>query len=222
LPLPPKPEVENLKPCPHGGPNWAELRAMGLNPEEVVDFSSNANPFLPPPGVRKIFNTIAINHYPDSETTELRQRLSERLGVTADNILVGNGAVELIRLIALTYFRPEGKVLILEPTFGEYEIACQIVGAEVFKQWADDSFVVSIEETVSLIKQHRPRGVFVCNPNNPTGKYLSRQEVEMILDTCIDSLLILDEAYITFVDQSWSSIDLIPQGNVITHGSLEF
>ncbi|MCL0052949.1 histidinol-phosphate transaminase [Dehalococcoidales bacterium] len=193
---------------------------MGLNPEEVVDFSSNANPFLPPPGVRKIFNTIAINRYPDSETTELRQCLSEKLGVTADNILVGNGAVELIRLIALTYFRPGSKVLILEPTFGEYEIACQIAGAEVFKQWADESFMVSIEETVSLIEQHRPRGVFICNPNNPTGKYLSRQEVEMILDSCVDSLLILDEAYIAFVDQSWSSIDLISRSNVIIIRSL--
>ena len=90
--LRPKPEVENLKACPHGGTDYAELRAMGLTPEEILDFSVSSNPFLPPPGVRKIFNTIAINHYPDSEATELRQRLSERLGVAADNILAGNGA----------------------------------------------------------------------------------------------------------------------------------
>ena len=215
--LRPKPEVENLKVCPHGGPNYTELRAMGLTPEVVLDFSVNSNPFLPPPGVRKIFNAIAINHYPDSEATELRQRLSERLGVTPDNILAGNGAVELIRLIALAYFRHGDPVLILEPTFGEYEVACQIVGAEAFKQWAraEDSFVPSIEKTVNLIKQRHPRGVFICNPNNPTGKYLSRQEVETILDTCVDSLLILDEAYIAFVDKSWSSIDLIYRGNVV-------
>jgi len=217
LPLPPKPEVENLKAYPHGGINYAELRAMGLTPEAVLDFSVCSNPFMPPPGVKKILNTIAIEQYPDSETTELRQRLSEKLGVTTENILAGNGAVELIRLIALTYFRRGDSVLILEPTFGEYEVAGQIVGAEPVKQRikAEDNFAPRIEETVNLIRQHCPRGIFICNPNNPTGKYLSRQEIEMILDAGRDSLLILDEAYIAFVEKSWSAIDLISQGNVV-------
>jgi len=217
LSLQPKPEVKNLKVCPHGGINYAELRAMGLAPEMVLDFSVCSNPFKPPPKVKKILNTIAIEQYPDSEATELRQKLSEKLGVTIENVLAGNGAVELIRLIALAYFRQGDPVLILEPTFGEYEVACQIVGAEPVKQWmrAEDNFAPRIEEAINLIRQHRPRGIFICNPNNPTGKYFSRQEVEMILDAGRDSLLILDEAYITFADNSWSAIDLISQGNTI-------
>jgi len=190
---------------------------MGLAPEEVLDFSVNSNPFMPPPGVKKILNTVVISHYPDPETTELRQRLSEKLGVVPDNILVGNGSVELIRLIALTYFSQGDPILILEPTFGEYEVACRIVGAEVIKQWAraEKNFVPSIEETINLIRQHRPRGVFICNPNNPTGNYLSRQEFETILDSSKDSLFVLDEAFIAFVDENWSSIDLIHRSNVI-------
>jgi len=137
--------------------------------------------------------------------------------VTPDNILAGSGAVELIRLIALTYFRPGDSVLILEPTFGEYRVACQLLGAEVVNQWGkeEEGFALRIEETVNLIKQHHPRGVFICNPNNPTGQYLAKQDVEMVLDTCRDALLILDEAYIAFVDGSWPSIDLISQGNVV-------
>ncbi len=215
--LQPKPEVESLKVCPHGGPDYAELRAMGLTPEEVLDFSVSANPFPPPPGVKKILSTVAINRYPDSEATELRQCLSEKLGVSPHNILAGNGAVELIRLVALAYFRQGDAVLIPEPTFGEYEVACQIVGAEVVRQCAraEEGFALRIEETTNLIRQHYPRGVFICNPSNPTGRYLSRQEVEMVLDACGDSLLILDEAFIAFVDESWSSIDLIHRGNVI-------
>ena len=215
--LQPKPEVEKLKVCPHGGPNFAELKAMGLTPEEILDFSVSANPFLPPPGVKKILSTVAINRYPDSEATELRQCLSEKLGVSPHNILAGNGAVELIRLVALAYFRQGDAVLIPEPTFGEYEVACQIVGAEVVRQCAraEEGFALRIEETTNLIRQHCPRGVFICNPNNPTGQYLSRQEIEMVLDACGDSLLILDEAFIAFVDESWSSIDLIHRGNVI-------
>ena len=215
--LRPRPEVENLEACPHGGLNQAELKAMGLNPEAVLDFSVCSNPFMPPLEASKVFDTIAINRYPDSEATEFRQRLSAKLGVGLDNILAGSGALELIRLIALTYFRPGDSVLILEPTFGEYRVACQLLGAEVVNQWGkeEEGFAPRIEETVNLIKQRHPRGVFICNPNNPTGQYLARQDVEMVLDTCRDALLILDEAYIAFVDGSWPSIDLISQGNVV-------
>ena len=215
--LRPKPEIENLEVCAHGGPDYAELRAMSLTPEEIVDFSGGANSFMPPPGIKEILNTIAINHYPDSEATELRQCLSDKLHVAPDNILAGNGAVELIRFIALAYFGGGDSVLILEPTFGEYEVACQIVGTGVFKQWArsDEGFAPRIKETTSRIRQLHPRGVFICNPNNPTGQYLSREEVEGIFDACENSLLILDEAYITFVSQSWSSLDLVSRGNVI-------
>ena len=215
--LQPKPEIENLKVCPHGGVNYAELKAMNLTPEEVIDFSGGSNPSMPPPGIRKILNSIAINQYPDSEATELRQRLSEKLGVAPDNILAGNGAVELIRLIALDYFGHGDSVLILAPTFGEYEVACQIVGAVVFKQWAraEEDFAPRVEETIRLVKQRHPKGIFICNPNNPTGHYLSRQEVEAILEAGVNTLLILDEAYIAFVDESWSSRDLISRGNAI-------
>ena len=215
--LRPRPEIENITACLHGGPDHAELKAMGLAPEDIVDFSVCCNPFMPPPAVRKILNSIAINHYPDSEATELRLCLSQKLGVAPNNILAGNGTIELIRLIALTYFRPGDPVLILKPTFGEYEVACQIIGAAIIEQRGrvEDGFLLRIEETVDLIQKHHPRAVFACNPNNPTGQYLSRQEVETISDACGDSLLILDEAYVTFVDKSWTSIDLIHQGNMI-------
>ncbi|HUU64928.1 MAG TPA: histidinol-phosphate transaminase, partial [Dehalococcoidales bacterium] len=85
------------------------------------------------------------------------------------------------------------------------------------KQWlkAEDKFAPRIEETIDLIRQHHPRAVFICNPNNPTGKYLARQEVESVLDVIEDGLLIMDEAYLAFVEKSWSSIELISQGNVV-------
>ena len=217
MPLQPRPEIENLKVCPHGGINYAELIAMGITPEAVLDFSVCTNPFMPPPGIRDMLGNIAIEKYPDSEATELRQRLSEKLGVSLDNILVGSGTTELIRLIALAYFRQGDHILILEPTYGEYEVTCQIVGAKPIKQWikAEDNFAPRIEETVDLIREYCPRAVFICNPNNPTGKYLTRQEVEMVLDAIKDGLLILDEAYLTFVEKNWSSIELTPRGNVV-------
>ncbi|MFC1958784.1 pyridoxal phosphate-dependent aminotransferase [Chloroflexota bacterium] len=215
--LRPRPEIENLVPSPHGGLNHAELKAMGLTPEEVLDFSVCCNPFPPPPEVRKVFDIISVDRHPDSEATEFREHLSGKLGVPPDNILAGSGAMELIRLIALAYFEAGDSVLILEPTFGEYKVACQIMGAGVVGQWGreEESFAHRVEETVDLIKRSRPGGVFVCNPNNPTGRYISRQEIEMVLGACKETLLVLDEAYISFVEESWSSLDLIDRGNVV-------
>jgi histidinol-phosphate aminotransferase len=190
---------------------------MGLTPEEVIDFSVSSNPFPPPPGVKESFDTVVIDRYPDSESTELKHCLSEKLGVAPDNILAGSGSMELIRLTATTYFGRGDSVLILEPTFGEYEVACQVVGAKILKQWgkAEDYFALRIEQTVSIVRRRHPRGIFICNPNNPTGQYLSQPQVEMVLDSGRDSLLILDEAYIAFTAESWASTDLISRGNLI-------
>ncbi|MFC2051849.1 pyridoxal phosphate-dependent aminotransferase [Chloroflexota bacterium] len=217
MPLRPRPEIDAVETCIHGGLNDTDLRSTDLAPDEILDFSVNANPYPPPSGIREALSTIAIDRYPDSEATEFRQCLAAKLGVPLGNILAGSGAIELIRLIALTYFRHGDSILIFEPTFGEYKVTCQIVGAEVVS-WCgkeEDSFVPGIEEVVNLIRQCHPRGVFVCNPNNPMGYYLARQWVRMVLDACRDSLLILDEAYIAFVDEPWSSIGLISRGNVV-------
>jgi histidinol-phosphate aminotransferase len=217
LSLKPKPEIEKIKIPLHGGINYAEIQAMGLSSEEVLDFSVCSNPFIPPPGIKKILNSIAIEQYPDPEAAEFRERLSAKLRVSPDNILAGSGIVELIRLIALTYLSSEDPVLIPEPTFSEYEVACQIIGAKIIKprMKAEDNFALKAEEMVDLIKQHCPKAIFICNPNNPTGKYLSQQEIEMILGARENILLILDEAYIAFLNRSWSSLDLIHRGNVI-------
>ena len=219
----PKPEIESMKACPHGGPNSAELKRLGLNVDEVIDFSVSSNPFSFPPGVKEVLASVVIDRYPDSESTELKECLSERLGVAPDNILVGSGSMEIIRLITSAYFGLEDSVLILKPTFGEYEVAVKIVGAKVLEQWAreESDFTFDINETAALIKKHQPRGVFICNPNNPTGQYLSRLAVEAVLDACGDNvLLILDEAYIAFTEASWSSTELVSRGNLISLRSM--
>jgi len=222
LSIRPKPEIEKLVVCPHGGPDYAELRAMGLTADEVIDFSVSSNPFSFPPGVRDVFSSVVIDRYPDSESTELRMCLSAKLGVPPDNILVGSGSMEIIRLIALAYFGHGDSVLVLKPTFGEYEIACQIVGTEIIEQRGkeEECFAFNTDETVALIQQHHPRGIFICNPNNPTGQYLSRPEIETVLNASPQGLVILDEAYSAFTEGSWPSTELIPKGNVISVRSM--
>ncbi len=220
--LRPRPEVEGLRACPHGGPDHAELKAMGLNPEAVLDFSVCSNPFMPPHGLARIIAGVDIEQYPDSEATEFRERLSEKTGVSVENIIAGSGTIELIRLIALTYFRPGDPVLILEPTFGEYEVACRIAGAQPISQRAreEDGFVPRTGEAVDLIRRHQPRAAFICNPNNPTGKYLTMPQVEAVRLALGDGILILDEAYVAFVEPSWPATDLLSRGNVVVLRSM--
>ena len=216
--LEPRPEIKTLDECLHGGINYAELQTVGIAPEEIIDFSVCTNPYMPPPIIKEIrLDSISIEQYPDTEATELRQRLSKRLQVPPDNILVGSGTTELIRILALAYLRQGDHVLILEPTYGEYEVASVIAGAILVKQRvrAEDGFTPRLEETVALIKKYRPKAIFICNPNNPTGKYLSRYEVEMVLDAVEDGLLVLDEAYVAFAGQSWLSADLYSRGNIV-------
>jgi len=218
LSLRPRPEIENLESCPHGGLDHAELSALGLSPEAVLDFSVCTNPFMPPPEIKALpLGDFPIDRYPDSEATELREHVAAKLGVPAQNIIAGSGTTELIRLLSLAYFRPGDNILILEPTYGEYTLAARIAGADVIAQQVKeaDHFLPRLDETARLIREHHPRAVFICNPNNPTGNYLSQQDIEMILPTIEDGLLVLDEAYLSFVDRPWSSKRLIARGNVV-------
>ena len=224
----PRLEIQGVTVCPHGGIDYAELETLGIAPQEVLDFSANLNPLGPPPGVMEALSCVsyelseAISHYPDSGACHLRYALAGKLGIKAENILVGNGSTELIRLTALAYFGRGDKVLIIEPTFGEYQVACQIAGASLIKQQlsAENAFLLNIDETIGLIKQHRPKGIFICNPNNPTGRYLSQADFKRILDASKDSLVVLDEAYISFVGSHWSSLDMIEGNNLLVLRSM--
>ena len=100
----PKPEVQTLHRCYHGGLDYEEMEYMGIAKEEVIDFSTNCNALGPPAEVKADLSNIAIDRYPDSEATELRRCLAQKMGVLPENILVGNGSIEIIRLIAQAYF----------------------------------------------------------------------------------------------------------------------
>lgn len=215
--LRPRPEVRELAVCHHGGINHAELQARGIGPEQVLDFSVCTNPFPPPAGIKKAIRSAAISQYPDSEATELRQCLSDKLGVSTANLLVGSGTTELIRLIALAYFGKGDTVLVIKPTYGEYEIACRIAGASLlsYRLLAGENFTPDINELVRFTGENRPGVAFICNPNNPTGTYLSYEDVRTILSASRDTLFVLDEAYVNFIDRKWLSTDLTKLDNVI-------
>ncbi len=222
MPLRPRPEVEKLETCPHGGPNYAELERLEFTPDDVLDFSVSANPFGPPPGIEEALKSAVIDRYPDSDSTDLKRALANILDVNLENIIVGNGSMELIRMVASAYLGNNDIALIIEPTFGEYEVACQIAGTKIIKYQMreEDGFSVRVNELTDSIQRNRPKVVFFCNPNNPTGQYLEREDIEQILSICEDTLLILDEAYISFTENPWRSLDLVDYHNLIVLRSM--
>ena len=222
MPLRPKRHIVGLAGGVHGGPDHAELKALGIDADEVLDFSVCTNPFMPPPGVRESISAAPIERYPDSQASILREKLAEKLGINAENILAGSGTTELIRLIVSVYFRRNDRILILEPTYGEYETACRLGGIGLIKYRAkeEDGFAYNVEEMIGICRRQKPRGVFICNPNNPTGRYLQRNDIVKIIQNLKDGLVILDEAYMPFIEKNWDSLDLIKHDNIIIMRSM--
>lgn len=216
----------------HGGVKPAELRALGLKPEEVLDFSASVSPIGPPTGVWEALRQVDLAAYPDPQSLELREALSRHLthpqrrpeGIPVGQILVGNGSTEIIHLLTRAFLSPlqGGKAncaLLLTPTYGEYAGACRLAGASVscVEAMRCPPFGWDLSGARRRIAQERPGLVFLCNPNNPTGVYLNGQEVQILVEAVAGAggLLVIDEAYASFVDNPWDSVDLAQQGNVV-------
>ncbi len=223
------PEVSTGRPV-HGGVKPSQLRALGLRPEDVLDFSASVSPIGPPDGVWDAIRQVDLGAYPDPACLELRESLSQTLTpfqgkpVPVERILVGNGSTEIIHLLARVYLSDLGSdrepsVFQLTPTYGEYTGACRQAGAVVssFEATSNPSFCWDIVKAAQRIIQERPRLVFVCNPNNPTGVYLGLEEIEPLAEAVADcgALLVIDEAYLSFVSGPWDSMGLPAPDNVV-------
>ena len=222
MPLAPREAVANLKPSPHGGPDYAELEAIGIAADEVLDFSVSLNPDGIPAGIRPLVKGTRLARYPDPRSIDLRRALARKTGLSIENIIAGNGSTELIRLAATAYLDRGDKALVIEPTYGEYRTAAEIAGAEVVAQRlsAENDFRPDVPGTIELIKKTKPKLVFIGNPNNPTGAYLSRHQFGKILDAAAGSLVVLDEAFVSFVSRRQSFLGLIDRGNLLVIRSM--
>jgi histidinol-phosphate aminotransferase len=195
-----RPELLAVPPVPHGSVSAAELRALGLEPGQALDFSVNTNPLGPAAVVLEAIRGADWTRYPGDDEAPLRLGLAQQAGLDPDPdprwVALGNGSAELVWLVCLAVLRPGERVAVLGPTFGEYARAARVVGAEVLE--AEDP------------RQLAPaRLAFVCNPNNPSGTYLGRADIEAMLAEDRRRVLVLDEAYVGFVDAAWPSQALL-------------
>ncbi|MBN2076318.1 MAG: histidinol-phosphate transaminase [Dehalococcoidales bacterium] len=217
MPLQPREAVSNLKVGVHGGFDQAELETLGINPDEIIDFSVSTNPVGIPPGILRQVSVKDLSRYPDSQSTLLKREIARISGISESNVLVCGGSTEIIRLVVTAYLGEKDRVLLVEPTYGEYRLSCEIAGAEVKTclTSAKDDFRPDINVLADYIKTEKPKLVFLCNPNNPTGYYLKKNEFETILSAASESLVVLDEAYISFVEQAWLSTGYIDRNNLL-------
>jgi threonine-phosphate decarboxylase len=180
----------------HGGDVWSAEEIYGRPRGAFLDYSSNMNPWGPPPIVKDLLlnSWQDIVRYPDPSVRELRQKLAEAYGIPAESILVGNGAAELIDL-AVRLLKPAITGLV-RPSFSEYEEAVDKINGHVLDIpiFAEMGFELQLE-AVELALQHADL-LFLGHPNNPTGRLLQAPHLEYILAS--GKPLILDEAFIDF------------------------
>ncbi|MEM3065551.1 MAG: threonine-phosphate decarboxylase CobD [Candidatus Nitrosotenuis sp.] len=189
---------------PHGG-----LYSIKNPSPRIVDFSSNINPLGCPKSVKKLEWTSKIPVYPDPASLELKARLAKYLGVNAGNLVVGNGATEIIYNFCRATITKNTPVLIAVPTFGEYEAASRLCGAKLsfFK-------TMNLEEDLpDYLKKIPKKGiVFVCNPNNPTGTLMKKNTLLKIMEhaRARSTAVFVDECFIELSELPDQSIVNLP------------
>jgi len=187
--------------CAHGGKRKEIAGRMGIDEASLLDFSVNLNPYLPldaREAIRGAYDTIFS--YPDDRYDDFRRSAARFAGVGPDNIIPGNGSMEIIRLIAESAIEKGDTVAIPVPTFGEYERQCRLFGAVIRHVSFDD--IANREYS----KMKGCRMAFFCNPNNPDGRLLTAKQMEEILKYCADNdiIAVVDEAFIDLADPGQS------------------
>lgn len=182
----------------HGGDLLSAKQIYGIPEHELLDYSSNMNPLGPPPVVNKILTQFmqTIGQYPDPAVRKLRAAIAQKHRIDMSNILVGNGAAEVIDLI-VRYIQP-ARAAIASPCFIEYEQALEKVGASIYRipLRADKQFVLGGEEVQQALVESGAQLYFLGQPNNPTGQYVKKEIIETLLQS--GAYVVLDEAFIDF------------------------
>lgn len=188
----------------HGGNVHAWARERGGEIRAVLDYSANINPLGLSESVRQaLFNSIEqVIHYPDVEASALKECISNHYQVDTSYITAGNGAVELLYVLA-HILRPK-RVLIPAPAFSEYERAARAAGAAIEYMYlpAENNFVLDIDLLCSRLVDLDI--VFIGNPNNPTGTLLQVNQLEKLLFSAkkAGTMVVVDESFMDFISDN--------------------
>lgn len=174
-----------------------------------IDFSVNLNPIGPPILLQKKWPGLLsfVKDYPDPNCTELRKLIAQKENVQLDNILIGNGAAEMIFLLASALLAKKN-VLIVEPTFSEYRKACHINHCQVSSYFLkeDDGWELKADELLPYL--NGTDAIILCHPNNPTGVVYKEEELYRVFKIAEQRgiFVIIDEAFYDFAEGSISMV----------------
>ena len=179
-----------------------EAVARELGVDAVLRLSANENPIGPSPRVVEAIRREAprVHLYPDGGCTEVRQALAGRLGVSAESIVVGNGADELLAMLARAAFDPGDEVVVPHPAFEPYGTEATLSGATVVASPLR-GYEQDLDDMLGRVTP-RTKCVILCTPHNPAATIVRRAPLERFLDALGGDppLVILDEAYRDFCD----------------------
>lgn len=190
-------EIMKIKPYVPGKPIEEVKRELGL--KQAIKMASNENAL--PPSKRAVRAgqkaLLSANRYPDGGCFYLKKALGRRFKVKVENIIVGNGSDEIIWLALRAFLKKGDEVIIAKPTFLIYEIASRASGAKIkFAPLKD--FRYDIPRMAALMSA-KTKLVFIANPDNPTGTYITKKEVDLLVKRAPKgAILYFDEAYFEF------------------------
>jgi len=191
--------ILNVSPYIAGKPIEETKRESGL--KEVIKLASNENPLGPSPKAMEAIKRSAykVNRYPDSQSFYLKKKLARQLNLEQSNIILGNGSDELIDIVIKTCVEEDESILTSDSTFLEYEIIAGVIGRKIVTVPLK-YFKYDLEAMKKKISP-KTKLVFIANPNNPTGTYVTKYELEdFIRSIPEETILVMDEAYDTFID----------------------
>jgi threonine-phosphate decarboxylase len=201
-------EVRDAVPCAHGGKLEEVAGSVGSDEKELLDFSVSVNPYLPMDARGIIMKAYeGVSRYPDNGYGKFCLSAARFTGTRAENIVPGNGSMEVIRLFAESAIDKGDLIAIPCPTFGEYEQQCRLFGANIrYLRYAD----LHKGEYWHL---NGCKAAFLCNPNNPDGALMPREDVLRVADHCKKNniILVVDEAFIDLADPEQSVTDCVDE-----------
>ncbi len=199
-------EILELKPYVPGKPIEETRRELGL--DKVYKLASNENPLGPSPMVSEALKKAMgqLHRYPDASFYELRQNFSRRYQIEPNQITFGNGSNELIDLLIRVFCAPGEAVLTSANAFIAYRVCALAARARFVEVPMEEDLKYNLSALASKVNAQTSkepiRLVFIANPNNPTGTYVSSNELKSFLDAVQDqkdTLIVIDEAYLEFV-----------------------
>ena len=204
------PALATLPTYQPGRPIEEVAREHNLPVEHVLKLASNENPLGPSPkalaAMRGALDQLHL--YPDGNAFYLKRKLAGKLRVEPRNIIFGNGSNEIIEFVGHAFIKPGAEVVVSEFCFAVYPIVTHLFGGKLITVPARNLG----HDLAAMLRAVTPQTavLFVANPNNPTGTLASRKEIEQLVATVPDSvLLVMDEAYIDFLEDAPDLVPLI-------------